>query len=182
MQKRHSVIQPLDKPYRLIALTQGQTTIVDREDFEWLSQWNWRAQWSQDTKSFYAARTVHFDRGNSDRTRAISMAREILKCKNGELAEHKNHDTLDNRRNNLRTATKQQNCLNRRRRSDSSSGFKGVYLLPNPKRTKRCKVNVTHKGRRIHVGYFSDLEEAARAYDAVAIKLHGEFAYLNFPI
>ena len=52
--KRHAVTQPLDQSYRLIPLTQGQNAIVDVEDFEWLDQWNWCAQWTG--RHFYAVR------------------------------------------------------------------------------------------------------------------------------
>jgi hypothetical protein len=55
--KRHAVTQPLDTSYRYIPLTRNLNAIVDADDFDWLSKWNWHAVWNPCTKSFYATRT-----------------------------------------------------------------------------------------------------------------------------
>src|SRR5882762_1985840 len=98
---RHEVTQPLDESYRLIPLTQGQNAIVDAADFEWLSKWNWQAQWDEHTKGFYARRALY---GGG----AVIMHRLIYKspCKQ---VDHKNHNTLDNRKLNLRGCNQQEN-------------------------------------------------------------------------
>lgn len=54
--KRHAVTQPLDTDYRFIALTQNKNAIVDASDFESLNEFNWCAQWHQDSHKFYAVR------------------------------------------------------------------------------------------------------------------------------
>src|ERR1700747_2834988 len=94
-QERHRVFQPYGLPYRCIALTQGQTAIVDLEDFEKISSMGlWIAAWDSRTKSYYAARGEH--------RKKIYMHRVVLDCGVGEEADHKSHDTLDNRKENLR--------------------------------------------------------------------------------
>src|ERR1700741_4140580 len=115
--KRHAVIQPLETDYRFIPLTRNQNAIVDAADFEWLSQWNWYAMWSKCTKSFYAAR-----RGPC--SSVIFMHRLIIDSE--KLVDHKDHNTLDNRRENLRKCTYMQNSQNKRMRRNNRSGFKGV--------------------------------------------------------
>src|SRR3979490_864050 len=114
--KRHTVFQPLDSDYRLIPLTKKQNAIVDTADFESLNRWNWCALWRHSTGSFYAV-----GRPN-DSKKIISMQTFIL----GNLADHKNHNTLDNRRENLRPCTRSQNQYNLRMRKDNTSGFNGV--------------------------------------------------------
>jgi hypothetical protein len=74
---------------------------------------------------------------------------------------------------NCRWVTPQQNARNRGLRIDNKSGFKGVQ-----QRGKRWRAAIN--GR--FFGVFDTAEEAARAYDAKAIELHGEFARLNFPL
>ena len=171
--KRHAVTQPLDPSYKIIALTRGQETMVDAADYPWLNQWNWRAQWNHKTGSFYAVRTQCI---NGKKGPVLHMAREILGCGPSEQADHKNHDTLDNRRKNLRKATPGQNSCNRRLRSDNSSGYKGVSKIGNRWRA------VIHNGEKnIHLGCFKTTEEAAHTYDEAAKNIHGEFAVLNFP-
>ena len=165
---RHDVIQPLDQSYRLIPLTQGQNAIVDAADCEWLMQWNWTSGWCEDTQSFYAYRVS----GN----KTIRMSRLILDCNSKELADHENHDTLDNRRANLRKATKRQNTFNQRKARDNTSGFKGVTW-----RKGLAVARIRGNGKLLHIGSFLTAEEAARAYDEAAIRYHGEFAFLNFP-
>lgn len=165
---RPPVIQPLDQPYRLIALTQNQVAIVDVEDFERINNFNWYAQWDIRTKSFYAIRS-----------RAIHMEKEVLQCNSDEKFDHKNHDTLDNRRENLRKANRSQNCWNRKEfHPRNKSGYIGVCWH---KRNNKWIASIGYKLALIHLGYFTSAEEAARARDETAKKLHGEFAILNFP-
>jgi len=167
---RHDVVQPRHASYRLIPLTQNQNAIVDLEDFRWLSQWNWHAYWSERTKSFNAIRN---DRSTGKHT-TIKMHRAIMGFPDSEV-DHKNLNTLDNRKENLRQASTQQNTWNRRVRSDNALGLKGVYAhTVNPgKWVARAQGN--------YLGCFTSPEGAARAYDAYALKVYGEFARINFP-
>lgn len=167
--KRQAVEQPSDPSYKLIPLTQGQNAIVDAADFAKLSKFNCRAQWNAKTKSFYA----HASQRN------IPMARVILGLAHGDprQAEHKNHDTLDNRRENLRIATCTQNMYNRKRNRTNRCGYKGVRKEPSGNYFWRIRVC----GVRLREGPFPDAETAARSYDEAAWLYHGEFAHLNFP-
>lgn len=155
--------------YKLIPLTFGQHAIVDAEDFAWLSHWDWFAAKRPDGK-FYAVRT------SEDRKR-IRMHRVILDCASGEEGDHKNGNTLDNRRENLRKCTHLQNGRNRLKSKNNTSGFKGVtWHTCGNKWLAQIRVNY----KTISLGHYDDPVEAARAYDAAA-KLHfGEFAKVNF--
>src|ERR1700676_2806367 len=146
--KRHAVIQPQDQSYRLIPLTQGQNAIVDTADFDWLSQWNWCAHWNPDTRSFYANR-------NNGET-SVWMAREILDCVSIEEADHRNHDTLDNRRENLRKATRSQNQSNARTRSTSKSGYRGVSWNKN---MRKWESRITVNRKTSYLGSFTSAQD-----------------------
>jgi hypothetical protein len=169
--KRHTVTQPLDKPYRFIPLTQNQNAIVDAADFEWLSQWNWVANWNPLAQCFYAMRTApnHL---------FIAMHRQILGCTKSEEADHRNHNTLDNRRKNIRKCSPSQNQANRRIQRNNTSGFCGVSWN---KRNSKWRVRVVVNRKEIHVGTFNSAEEGGHAYDIAATKYFGPFAHLNFP-
>jgi AP2 domain len=172
--KRHPVAQPLDQSYRLIPLTQGQNAIVDAEDFEPLSQRNWWAIWCESTESFYAY-------GWKDGLH-VAMHNELLHCSTGEQADHKDHNTLNNRKYNLRKCTHAENCKNQRRPSTNTSGFKGAFWQKDMKRSGggRWASYITFNGKRTFLGHFNSAKEAAHAYDEAAKLYHGEFAHLNF--
>jgi hypothetical protein len=168
--KRHKVIQPLGENYRLIPLTRKQNAIVDTEDFDQLSQFNWYAEWSPATRSFYAAR-------RDENGKYVCMHRFILKLIGKPQADHKNGNTLDNRKENLRPCTAQQNRFNQRRKSNNTSGFKGVS---KSHKLQKWWSYIRIDGRTLHLGYYTSKPKAARVYDAAARKHFGEFARTNF--
>lgn len=112
-------------------------------------------------------------RWNGEREQLLH--RRIVDPAHGKiLCDHKNHDGLDNRRENLRKATHSQNGANARSHRDAvASQFLGVDRHADGKWRARSV--------EAHIGLFDTEEAAARAYDAVALRLFGEFANLNFP-
>ena len=105
------------------------------------------------------------------------MHRMILGLGYGDerKADHENHDTLDNRRSNLRVATTSQNGSNSRVRKDNTSGFKGVGY-----RGGRFLAYIRVNGKRSYLGTYGTAVEAALAYDAAAREHFGEYACTNF--
>lgn len=92
----------------------------------------------------------------------------------GEDIDHINRNTLDNRPENLRLATRSENNMNRC--VSATHGFKGVSLhKPSGLWFARTKVN----GKQLCLGYFKTPEEAADAYDNFVEKLHGDRALTN---
>lgn len=90
--------------------------------------------------------------------------------------DHKNGNGLDNRRSNLRAATSTQNLANTRLRRNNRSGFKGVSRTESGRWVARLNI----AGRTFRLGKFDTPEAAARAYDAKAREVFGEFARTNF--
>ena len=104
------------------------------------------------------------------------MHRVLLNAPKGLQVDHINHDTLDNRKENLRLVTADQNNCNLRTRSGSLSGFKGVSFH---KRIGKFQARIQLAGREIYLGYFTNAEEASEVYKKAAVKYHGEFACLG---
>ncbi len=156
-----------------IHLNKGRVAIVDDEDFEWLSAWNWSSRVCKNG-TIYACRWISV----GGKEPHIHMHREIMKCPDGLLVDHKDRDGLNNRRENLRIATKSQNNANNAgKRSHSTNAFKGVARF-----RKKWRAVIRFQGVRKYLGYFKREEDAARAYDAKARELFGEFASTNFPL
>ena len=89
--------------------------------------------------------------------------------------DHVNGNSLDNRRVNLREATRSQNNWNRGKQLGSSR-FKGITW---DKRDKNWKAQIQVNYKRISIGRFTDEIEAAKAYDKAAMEHFGEFARTN---
>lgn len=104
----------------------------------------------------------------------LKLHRLLMGERDGYEVDHRNGDTLDNRRANLRWATRQQNLANLGPKRNCRSRYKGVSWSTV---AKMWQVQVAAKG----VGYFRDEVDAARAYDTAALEKWGEFARLNFP-
>lgn len=156
-----------------IPLTRGMVALIDDVDAD-LGAFRWHARRTA-SGGFYAARTLA---GGKKLFLHSAVAARMGLDVTGRLVDHRNNDGLDNRRENLRVATRSQNQSNQRRRSDNKTGFKGVYFDKN---RRRWAVQVQASGKVRCVGRFDTPEEAARAYDTAARELHGAFARLNFP-
>ncbi len=159
--------------FRRIPLTQGKYAIVDPEDFERLNKHKWYAVNMKHT--FYAQRGISM----SDKRVLIMMHREILKVPDGMFVDHINHNGLDNRKANLRPATRAENSRNRRkfRKRKCYSRFKGVCWHKNK---EKWLAQIWFNRKAMYIGYFNDEIQAAKAYDKAAKKYHVEFAVLNF--
>lgn len=156
---------------RQIPLTQGLFAAVDAADYEWLSNFKWSAR--RDGATFYAGRKSTVN----GRQTTMLMHRLILGLTDPRIqCDHRDRNGLNNARENLRPASRSQNTCNQRKRSDNTSGYIGVKLN---KASGKWFAQITRGGRLIHLGRYSTPEEAARARDAEAIKVYGEFAHLN---
>lgn len=150
-----------------LLLSKGRVAIVDDEDFEELTEYNW---WYDGR---YAVSNI--EKGGK---RKVYMHRFLLQPENGLLVDHKNGDCLDNRRVNLRIATYRENSANCRLHKHNTTGFKGVYRY-SPGKSKKWRAAITYKDKQISLGYFTNPIEAADAYNKKAKELFGEFAKLN---
>jgi hypothetical protein len=147
-----------------IPLTHGKFALIDDEDFEKLNQYKWR---------FHGGYAVTKISGVTTYMQWVVFGR-----KQGFQVDHISRDTLDNRKSNLRHATKAQNGINRGANKNNTSGFKGVSWN---KSKNKWDSQIAISGKHVLIGRFTKPEEAARAYDEAALKYFGEFAYLNFP-
>lgn len=105
------------------------------------------------------------------------MHRTILDAPHGIDIDHVNRDGLDNRRGNLRLASRSENMRNSVSYSGSSSRYKGVAFHGE---TGKWRAQITNARYARHLGVFEVEADAARAYDAAARQLFGEFARTNF--
>ena len=95
---------------------------------------------------------------------------------NKPLVAHINEDKYDNRKENLRWATRREIGMNKLCHKNTSSIYKGVNWK---KSAKKFRSRIRMEQRDIHLGYFNDEKEAARKYNEAAIFYYGEFARLN---
>lgn len=146
---------------KVIPLTQGKSAIVDDEDYELVSRYKWYANKSGNV---WYARTM-------DGGKTILMHWLIM---GGKHIDHINGNGLDNRRENLRFATSSQQAMNRPSHRGSTSRYKGVSWD-----SARGKWLATIGKPSVHLGYFKNEQDAARAYNEDAVKRFGEFARLN---
>jgi hypothetical protein len=139
-------------------------TKVDDDDYEILNRYKW----------IYDSGYVKMACSGQ-----IKMHRFIMGLEHGDKKEvdHMDHDGLNNQKSNLRICTTQQNQWNHRQRR-GKSGFIGV----SNSQSGRPKAHIQVDGKLIYLGRFDSLELAAKARDEAAIKYHGEFAVLNFPL
>jgi hypothetical protein len=145
----------------------GRFAIVDDEDYPVISRVTW-----------------HLSSHGYATTGKFYLHALLMGFPSNRVVDHINRNPLDNRKHNLRLVTSQHNLMNRgQQRNHKTSPYKGVYrrkhLLKNPWQASIAKT-IDGKQKTYVLGYFATAEEAARAYDAKAVELYGEFAFSNF--
>ena len=154
------------KKMKKILLTKGKVALVDDADFELLNQFKWYAHRSHN--AFYAARRT--------KEAFVYMHRFILQTPDKYDTDHKNHNTLDNQRHNLRICQTSENMCNKKVQKHSSD-FKGVIWDIG---RGKWRANIRLRGKQYFLGRFNSPLQAALIYDKKAKELHGEYAYTNF--
>lgn len=150
-----------------VTLTKGYEAVIDAEDVSLVSENNWTAIPSGNTA--YAVRRSILGGKKSVRT----MHRLIIGDPKGLLVDHINGNGLDNRKENLRTATKSQNMHNATIRKDNKTGYKGVSWDKAAKKY-RAEIRIFRKG--IFLGLFECPKEASLAYIEACKRYHKEYA------
>jgi len=156
-----------------IELTKGKKTEVDIEDFEYLNQWKW-----QYGANGYAVRDEYLGKIDGKyKHQTVLMHRVLLNAPSGVDVDHVNRDKLDNRRTNLRLATRSQNRANigRVKRPNSDLPL-GVTYNPSVRSRQPYMARVTHQGKSYFLGNFYSVKDASRAYQLKKEMLFGEFA------
>ena len=148
-----------------VRLSRGMFALVDDSDAERVLAHKWSVFVAQNGTP-YAVRVVA--------KKSVYLHRWLMGAGQGQKVDHRSGDTLDCRRENMRLCTQAEN--NRNRRPCGIRTLKGIRARPNG----RWIAVIGANGGTIHLGTFDTPEAAARAYDAAALKFHGEFARLNF--
>jgi hypothetical protein len=160
-----------------IQLTQGQTAIIDDEDIALTRKYKWCVQ-KVKSGDYYAITNYRDENGKKAR---LYLHRLLMNPPEGLVVDHKDGNTLDNRRSNLRVCTHSQNLAAGRitGKRKSYTQYRGVTYQPKGKR--HWQASIKNGGKYKYLGVFDTELEAAHARDEAALELLGEFAVLNLP-
>ncbi len=153
----------------------GRMALVDDEDYGLVMLYRWHVFEHARRGRMHGPYATAWIKDEDGRRREVWMHAFLM---GWPLTDHIDGNGLNNHRSNLRAATNAQNLWNTGSRGGSSQ-FKGVHWY---KRKGKWRAAIELNSKTKHLGYFADEVEAARAYDAAALRFHGEFACLNFPV
>lgn len=154
---------------KTIALTHGQLALVDDEDFEKFGHLSWAAQYNKSNNSYYAFRTFDI---NKKRFKQY-LHREIMAARKGQDVDHKDYNTLNCQKYNLRICSHAQNMYNRSGpNKNSTSGIRGVHWN---KEKRKWQAQIKVDGKHMFLGYFQDKIMAYAASVKARAYYFGEF-------
>lgn len=150
---------------KYIPLSKGKRTMVDDEDYDYLSQFKWCYVVKKKGYPGYAMSKMG-TRHN------YSMHRVIMHVKEGLEIDHICGDTLDNRKSNLRIVTHRQNCLNQSTRKDNTSGHKGVWFA---RRDGKWAASIIVKDKSIWLGQYDLIGDALSVRKLAEAQYFGKY-------
>lgn len=156
-----------------IELQDGIRTIVDAETFDAIRGRRWHAEVSSKQPG-----QVYVFAGTTRPGQRVWLHKYILGIGAGEIGDHIDRDTLNNRKINLRIATAGGSSRNRSLRL-GASGYRGVRAMGSST-VLPFAAFITVNYKKIGIGRYKTAVEAALAYDEASRKLHGAFGVLNF--
>lgn len=152
-------------------------TYIDLEDIEKIKKikYKWHAAWDKHMKSFYARATIYkgMDENNCSISNSLLLHRYIMDATKDEVVDHINHNTLDNRKNNLRLTTIDKNSMHREGvNKNNTTGYRNVsYIKSQGKYVVQLQVN----GKNTQLGAFDDVHEAGEFAKKMREKYYGRF-------
>lgn len=153
-----------------IFLPTGHVAIIDDEDYERVASHKWSVL---DNHGVGVYAKTNMKISSSPRIyRSMYMHRFILGAEQGQIVDHINRNGLDNRKGNLRFATRSTNAANSKRRNK----YRGVY-----QNGSKYLAQIRVDGKLIHYGTYDCQKEAALVYDYAAEHHFGGFAVKNNP-
>ena len=161
--QKRSVLHVIGPSIAYVELTRDKFALIDSCDSGQAGKYNWSV--AMDSRGMEYAVT------NLPRPERGKFYLHRLLCPSGHTVDHINWRTLDNRRCNLRPATRSENSCNQRRIKVAKSGFVGVYQQRNGSWSARLKLH----GKEIKLGTVSTKEEAITLRATGAAKYHGKF-------
>lgn len=159
-----------------VELTRGQIALVDARHIAVVCAAGtpgWLANFDPCTGSYYAARTLRIEDGRRVRQTMHRLIGDLEGFDPTKQVDHIHHDTLDNRGSELREATRSQNHMNQRMRSDNRARVKGVHM----RGPGLYRAVIKRDGKNVSLGQFVTAEEAGAAYAAAAKEAFGAFAH-----
>lgn len=150
-----------------IPMACGLFALVDQEDFDDVNRFLWTAEGRG--RHLYACRRIQ----RNYKQHLVKMHNYIMNPPEGMVVDHKNRNSLDNRKSNLRVCTPQQNQWNTVKQSRMSKGF--FFDKARGKYRATIRVNGIYQ----NLGEFTSALDASKAYNEKAVELCGEFAWLN---
>jgi hypothetical protein len=147
----------------ILTLTREQETVIDLCDLETVIKYRWSAKYDANGDRYYVVS------GSSTRgSHMIYLHRFLMGNPVGVFVDHEDTNSLNNRRHNLRTATRKQNGENRKgAQANSRTGIRGVFIRDDTS----YYVQVTHNKKRIRKGSFPKTPEGLREAEQAAIDL-----------
>lgn len=155
-------------------------TSIDLEEFDRVDKANlsWHLEWNKYTESYYCAATKYLGTENGkELSQIIRLHKFILQTGYGVRIDHKNNNTLDNRKDNLRISNHTTNGTNRKSKNkNNTSGYRNVMFIKN--KDQWC-VKLQVDGKPTILGWFDDVDEAGEFAEEMRKKYYKEYAGKN---
>ena len=141
--------------------------LVDDEDYDWLNQYKWHIDNIGYAKMSYKINKIN---------KTIRMHQLLIYKPTGMQTDHINGNKLNNQKENLRIVTQQQNQMNKIKRKNMTSKYKGVSWFGE---SNKWRADIMLNKKQYYLGLFNNEIDAAKAYNKRALELFGEYANLN---